>query len=63
MSVLNTLTDSAMKYKVIRPNTTLKIGKKAYKTDDVFEAKEESVKSLLENKYIEEINDGKSTDS
>ncbi len=63
MSVLNTLTDSAMKDKVIRQNTTLKIGKKAYKTDDVFEAKEESVKSLLENKYIEEINDGKSTDS
>ena len=52
-----------MKYKVIRPNTSLKIGKKTYKTGDVFESKQEDVKSLLENKYIEGEKDGKSTNS
>ena len=52
-----------MKYKVIRPNTSIKVGKKTYKSDDVFEEKEESVKALLENKYIEELNDGKSINS
>ena len=52
-----------MKYKVIRPNTSLKIGKKTYKTGDEFEAKSEDVKSLLDNKYIGRIKDGKSTNS
>ena len=52
-----------MKYKVIRANTTIKVGKKAYKTDDVFEAKSEDVKSLLDNKYIEGVKDGKPANS
>ena len=52
-----------MKYKIIRQNTTLKIGKKLYKSDDVFEAKQEDVKNLLDNRYIKEVKNGKSTGS
>ena len=52
-----------MKYKVIRSNTTLKIGKKLYKSGDEFEAKAEDVKALLANKYIRKVKDGKSTNS
>ena len=52
-----------MKYKVIRPNTNIKVGKKTYKSDDVFEAKEERVKALIIANYIEEVRDGKSTNS
>ena len=48
-----------MKYQVVRPNTTLKVGKKLYKTDDVFEAKKEEIQTLLEAKYIKEVKDGK----
>ena len=50
-----------MRYKVIRPNTTLKIGKKLYKSGDEFEAKQDDIKSLLANKYIRRVKDGKST--
>jgi len=52
-----------MRYQVIRPNTTLKIGKKLYKSGDEFEAKQEDVKTLLANKYIRKVKDGKSTDN
>lgn len=51
-----------MKYQVIRPNTSIKVGKKIYKTDDVFEAKKEDVKALLEANYIKEARNGKATD-
>jgi len=50
-----------MKFKVTRPNTTLKIGKKLYKTGDEFEAKKEDVASLLDAKYIREVKNGKAT--
>lgn len=49
-----------MKYKVIRPNTAIKIGKQVYKTGEEFESKSEDVKSLLDNKYIKGVKDGKS---
>ncbi len=52
-----------MKYKVIRQNTTIKVDKKLYKSGDEFTAKEERVKSLLQSKYIEEINNGESINS
>ena len=52
-----------MKYRVTRPNTSIKIGKKTYKSNDVFTAKEERVKSLLKIKYIEEVKDGESINS
>ena len=48
-----------MRFKVTRPNTTLKVGKKLYKSGDVFEAKKEEIQSLLEAKYIKEVKDGK----
>jgi len=48
-----------MRYEVIRPNTTLKVGKKLYKSGDVFEAKKEEVQSLLDAKYIREVKNGK----
>ena len=48
-----------MKYKVVRADTTLKVGKEAYKSGEVFEAKKEGVKTLLEAKYIKEVKDGK----
>ena len=47
-----------MKYRVIRKNSNVKIGKKVYKTDETFTAKEERVKSLLQSKYIEEVTNG-----
>lgn len=48
-----------MRYKVIRPNTTLKVGKNNYKTGEVFEAKKEDVSIILKVKYIKEAKDGK----
>ena len=50
-----------MKFKVIRPNTTLKIGENLYKSGDEFEAKKDDVKSLIDAKYIKEVKDGKAT--
>jgi len=52
-----------LKYRVIRPNTNIKIGAKTYKTGDEFEAKKEDVQSLLENKYIKGVKNGKSINS
>jgi len=52
-----------MKYKVIRPNTTIKVNEKSYTTGQVFDAKSEDVKSLLDNKYITGVKDGKSANS
>ena len=48
-----------MKYQVIRPNTSIKVGKKLYKSGDVFEAKKEEVQPLLDAKYIKEVKNGK----
>ncbi len=48
-----------MRYEVTRPNTTLKVGKKLYKSGDVFEAKKEEIQLLLDAKYIKEVKDGK----
>jgi len=52
-----------MKYEVIRVNTSVKIGDKTYSTGDVFEAKDEDVKALLNNKYIRKVKNGKSINS
>ena len=48
-----------MKYQVIRPNTSIRVGKKIYKTGDVLESKKEDVQTLLDAKYIKEVKDGK----
>ncbi len=48
-----------MRYKVIKANTHIRVGKKVYKSGDEFNAKESEVKSLLENKIIKEVSDGK----
>ena len=48
-----------MRFKVVRPSTSIKVGKKLYKSGDVFEAKKEEIQSLLDAKYIKEVKDGK----
>ena len=48
-----------MRYKVIRANCQIRIGKKLYKSGETFDAKADEVKPLLIANYIKEVKDGK----
>ena len=52
-----------MTFKVIRANTKIKVGAKSYATGAEFEAEEEAVKTLLKNKFIKKVKNGKSINS
>lgn len=51
------------KYKVTRPDTTVKYKDKEYNTDDHLTAnsEDEKIKSLVENKFIEEVKEDEQT--